>query len=260
MLRARYSVFSISIVILSLMFTSISNAEIDPKTLAGLWLFDQGSGNVAEDLSGNGNDGKLDGPKWTNGKFGKSLEFDDSKTFVDCGNDKSLDVNSFTLSVWVFPTVINLATHEMIVGKGWSGTERSYYMSILQGKAFVSHRDPGNTAQSNVQGTTELKKNAWYHLAGVHDRAGKTVAIYVNGVKESEKKIDYDVMVTPKKVLIGNLGDHTLFFGGKIDEVAIFNVAVDEKDIKQIMSKGFSSVLAVSPKGKLATVWGDIKQ
>lgn len=260
MLRTRYPVLCIGMAILCLMFTSISDAEIDPKTLAGLWLFDQGSGNVAEDHSGNDNDGKLDGPKWTDGKFGKSLQFDNSKTFVDCGNDKSLDVNSFTLAAWVFPTVIDVGTHEMIVGKGWSGTERSYYMSILQGKAFVSHRDPGNTAQSNVQGTTNLKKNTWYHLAGVHDRDGKKVAIYVNGVKESEKTIDYDVMVTPKTVLIGNLGDHTLFFGGKIDEVAIFNVAIDEKDIKQISTKGFSSVLAVSPKGKLATVWGDLKQ
>ena len=260
MLKVKYPVLCIGVAILCLMFTSISNADIDPKTIAGLWLFDQGSGNVAEDHSGNGNDGKLEGPKWTAGKFGKSLEFDDGKTFVDCGNDESLDVNSYTLAAWVFPTTINVATHEMIVGKGWSGTERSYYMSILQGKAFVSHRDPGNTAQSDVRGTTEIKKNAWSHLAGVHDRAGKTVSIYVNGVKESEKKIDYDVMVTPKTVLIGNLGDHTLFFGGKIDEVAIFSVALDEKSIKEISTKGFSTVLAVSPKGKLATVWGDIKQ
>jgi len=241
------------------MFTGQSSAGIDPKTIVGLWLFDEGAGDVAKDSSGRGNDGKLmKAPKRVAGKFSKALEFDDKGTYVDCGSDASLDVNSFTLAVWVFPTVIDASTHEMIMGKGWSGTERSYYLSILQGKAFLSFRDPGNTAQADVQGNTVLEKSTWYHIAGTHDREAKKSAIYVNGVKENEKSIDYDVMVTPKTVLIGNLGDHELFFGGKLDEVAIFNVALNEDDIKSIM-KGFQSILAVSPTGKLTTTWSTIK-
>ena len=253
-------VVCVSLMIICLVFTAQSSAEIDPETIVGLWLFDEGAGNVAKDSSENGNDGKLmNGPKRVAGKFGKALEFDNKGTYVDCGNDKSLDVNSFTLSVWVFPTVIDASTHEMIGGKGWSGTERSYYLSILQGKAFVSFRNPGNTAQADVQGNTSLAKSTWYHIAGTHDRAAKKATIYVNGVKENEKTIDYDVMVTPKTVLIGNLGDHELFFGGKIDEFAIFNVALNETDIESIM-KGFPSILAVSPKEKLTTTWAGIKQ
>ena len=96
-------------------------------------------------------------------------------------------------------------------------------------------------------------------MVGTHDRKTKTVAVYLDGVKEGETKFDHDVMVTTKTVLIGNLGDHQLFFGGKIDEVAIFNVALDDADIKNVMTKGFGTILAVSPKGKLAAVWGEIK-
>ena len=253
----RLSLVCISLIILGLIISTIGYTKIDPKSAVGLWLFDDGTGDTAKDSSLNGNDGKLmKGPKWVSGKFGKALEFDNKGTYIDCGNDKSFDLNTFTLAAWVFPTVIDASTHEMIMGKGWSGTERSFYLSILQGKAFVSFRNPGNDAQADVQGNTSLKESTWYHIVGTHDRATKKVTIYLDGVKENEKIFDHDVMVTPKTVIIGNLGDHTLFFAGKIDEVAIFDVALNESDIKNIMTNGMA---AVSPTGKLTTTWSSIK-
>jgi hypothetical protein len=253
----RLSLVLISLIIIGLMLSSRSDAGIDKKTIVGLWYFDEGSGDTATDASGNGNHGKLiDGPKWVSGQFKKALEFDNKGTYVDCGNDESLDLNSFTLSAWVYPTTIDSGTHEMIMGKGWSATERSYYMSILQGKPFVSYRNPDNTAQADLYGTTDLQKSKWYHIAGTNDRSTKTVSIYLDGVKEEEKEFDHDVMVTPKLFWIGNLGDHQLFFGGKIDEVAIFNVALQDADIQTVMNGG---IKAVSSDGHLATVWGDLK-
>ena len=42
--------------------------------LVGWWKFDEGSGTVAYDSSGNGNDGNLtNGPTWTTGKIGGAL-------------------------------------------------------------------------------------------------------------------------------------------------------------------------------------------
>jgi hypothetical protein len=251
----------ISSIILCLIFTGQSDAKFDMKSAVGIWLFDDGSGNVAKDTSGKGHDGKLmNGPKWVNGKFGMALEFDGKDDYVDCGNDDNLNVNTFTLMAWVFPTSIDASTHEMIGGKGWSATERSYYLSILQGKAFVSFRNPGNTAQADVQGNTAFQKSTWYHIAGINNRKENKAAIYVNGVKENEKAIDYDVMVTPKPLWIGNLGDHTLNFNGIIDDFAIFNIALIEDEIKNIMTKGLRFVTAVSPAGKLAAAWGIIKR
>ena len=36
-----------SLIALSLMFTGISSAEFDLKTVAGMWLFDEGKGDTA---------------------------------------------------------------------------------------------------------------------------------------------------------------------------------------------------------------------
>ena len=42
-------------------------------------------------------------------------------------------------------------------------------------------------------------------------------------------------------------------------EVAIFNVALSEADMKELMDKGLAGLLPVEPTGKLATTWGTIK-
>ena len=72
----------ISLIALTLIAISHSHAEIHLDDFAGVWLFDEGKGNIVKDLTDNGNDGEFDGPKWIDGKFGKALEFDGSPKYV----------------------------------------------------------------------------------------------------------------------------------------------------------------------------------
>jgi hypothetical protein len=53
----------------------VTVAKIDENTVA-LWLFDEGSGDVVKDFSGNGNNGKIFEAEWAPGKFGDALKFD----------------------------------------------------------------------------------------------------------------------------------------------------------------------------------------
>ena len=77
------------VVVLSIALTSTTKAE-----LVGWWRFDEGSGTIANDSSGNGNDGTFNGdPQWVVGYFGGALEFDGSDDWLDCGNDQ----------VWTLP-------------------------------------------------------------------------------------------------------------------------------------------------------------
>jgi len=58
-----------------LLFVAPGHAAINPGTVAGAWLFNEGSGTTAKDSSSNGKDGKIQGgAKWVQGKFGKALE------------------------------------------------------------------------------------------------------------------------------------------------------------------------------------------
>ena len=52
------------------------------------------------------------------------------------------------------------------------------------------------------------------------------------------------------------------YFNGLIDDIGIFNVALTEDDVRNIMKNGIGKAIgiaAVSPSAKLATTWSNIK-
>ena len=65
-------------------------------------------------------------------------------------------------------------------------------------------------------------------------------------------------------LLIGQrTGGCTGNFSGTIDDVAVFNASLAKDDVADIMNSGLSKALnitAVSPSGKLATTWAEIKK
>ena len=90
-----------SLFFVSILCVSTASAAIDPANVVGLWLFDEGNGNVATDASENGLDGEFEGkPKWVDGKFGKGLELDGKGAYVQIpGHDNPND--AITVSIWV---------------------------------------------------------------------------------------------------------------------------------------------------------------
>ena len=61
---ARLTIVCISSIVVSLMFAGLSDAKINPESIVGIWLFDEGKGDAAADSSGNGNDGEINGATW----------------------------------------------------------------------------------------------------------------------------------------------------------------------------------------------------
>ena len=88
---------------MSLIVISFGNAEINLDDFAGVWLFDEGKGQVVEDLTENGNDGEFDGPKWIDGQFGKALEFDGSPKYVVIEHNDlfNFEDDDFTVGCWM---------------------------------------------------------------------------------------------------------------------------------------------------------------
>jgi hypothetical protein len=86
-------------IVISLMFAGLSYSKIDEGSIIGMWLFDEGEGDVAEDSSGNGNSGTLmNGPKWVEGKFGEALEFSGAGDYVDTGLNSNNLTSPITIS------------------------------------------------------------------------------------------------------------------------------------------------------------------
>lgn len=95
-------IIGIVAVVAACWLTTPNAAAIDSSNIMGMWLFNEGNGNTAEDSSGNGNDGKIHGAKWVDGKFGKALEFDGTDDWVEVAHSNTLGFTkgtSFTITV-----------------------------------------------------------------------------------------------------------------------------------------------------------------
>ena len=238
-----------------LAFTTPGRAEIDPDTIAGLWLFDEGEGDTALDSSGSGYDGILEGdPSWVDGRFGTALEFTGSDYVELQESAMNLPfggVEPFTITAWV-----KNQGGGTIVGKFNGGVVGAYILSVGGGGGITFHRE---VAPWGLAGSQSLPTGQFGHVAATYD--GSEMRIYVDGeldTKEERPGQNTD-MATP--VLIGarfTSGNPSEFFRGVLDEVALFNVALEERQIEEVMSS-LSPEGAVSASGKLASKWGSIK-
>ncbi len=79
-------------------------SEVDLSSAVGIWLFDEGAGNAAADLSEKGNHATLvKNPKWVAGKFGKALEFNGKDNCVQTGKKLLNAREEFTIVAWIKP-------------------------------------------------------------------------------------------------------------------------------------------------------------
>ena len=237
-----------------LMMTSLGEAA-DPKdsSLVLYLPFDDDGGDVAKDQSQYGNDGALNGaPEWVDGKFEGALQFDGVKDFVQVPHADILSVDEeVTVMAW-----INTERHggpggyQGIVAK--SNATRSYSLYIESGGGLHF-----STAGIGTVSTTKVTLNEWLHVAAMV--VDGTHKYYINGEPAGQggAGINLPGLADTDDVLVGKTWEGTREFLGMIDEVRIWNRALDEDEIRKEMRIG--SETAVHPSGKLSATWGNIK-
>ena len=244
--------FTFGVMCFSFIAVHISTAEIDLETAVGIWLFDEGKGGVAGDISGQGNDGELvKSPAWVDGKFGKALEFDGKASCVSTG-EKLLDsLEEFTILTWV-QTTSAPANRTGLVGQN----DSPEFGFIDANTINLWTPTAGGTANpwKHKHGDGE-----WHHVGCV--ATTEYVHTYIDGEYVEKKGGWADHGTSAFNVNIGGCGvwdPAGNFFPGAMDEVAIFHSALEQEDI-QVLMEGFDKYLAVDPEGKLGTTWGHIK-
>ena len=196
--------------------------------LVAHWDFDEGSGNVLHDKSGNGNDGRAHGAAWVKSGKGTALRFDGVDDYVDCGGGPSLDITGpITIQAWIQPA--GGAGGE----RGIAGKFLDSYGMTYRGWAVFSISGRRNRVRGRVE------DGAWTHLAATFD--GMTLCLYVNGGKMRPRKSNVKQIKAGKTFLIGGIvgdaesGDSTLrtsgHFSGLIDSVRVHDRALSQQEI-----------------------------
>lgn len=248
--------------VIGFLVTDLSYAKIDWETAVGIWLLDEGQGNEAKDISDTGNNGEIQGAKWVDGQFGKALKFDGASNRVKIPNNESLELSD-TFTVVSLVNVEEFITNAAVIAKGTgSGFWALQVVDIAGGENGwkVRINDGGNNAQG--QNFPNNKTDTWYHLSMVVDgRKADGLRLYVNGKQQNPGIGNPGVgeIVSPEELYIGWEERNNKFFKGTIDDVAIFNVVLSDDDIASIAKSGIQGAKAVSPKGKIALTWGNVK-
>jgi len=240
-------------IITGLLCTSYSNGQIDPKSIEGVWLFDEASGNIARDSSGHGYDADLkDNPVWVEGKFGHALEFQGG-SYLDIRNS-SVNLafggsEPFSITAWV-----RNQGGGTVIGK-FNGGIIGAYILVINGDGTVTfHRE---VAPWTFSGNKALPNNDFGHVAVTYD--GIEMKIYINGEFDSQQDRGSQNTDTVTPVLIGarfTNNEPSEFFNGVLDEVALFNVALTAEQIRDVMS-GLTFLKAFNPNPENGALYED---
>lgn len=238
-----------------MLFDPCNVMAIQDKSLVMYLPFEEGKGNETKDISGNNNSGKINGAEWINeGKVGKALSFDGKTSYVEVDDSKSLNMaDAITIEVWIY-AMSHTGDYPRIVMKGY-GT--AYELDTKNTNSIDWEANVGGWHECNSgNDTISLKK--WHHVAGTFD--GKAMKIFIDGEEKVTCPFAGKLGTTNDVLQIGAYTPkNCVYFHGIIDEVAIYNRAIDVKEIRQDMMVGVIP-FAVKHSGKLTTTWGSIRQ
>ena len=254
--------FILSLILLVLLTSIVPLAQAlnDDPALKLYFTFDEGEGNKVEDQSRSGLKGLLmDGAKFVkDGKFGGAVEFGDAGCKIVVEVAKELDITEeVTMAAWIFPLV---SQHDSnVMGLRTAGNAGGYCM---QWSGF------GNAAKIETwiglpgwKGTRDIQKIApklkeWHHVVAIYD--GKMIKQYIDGKLDASVAGGGKIASQDVEFRVGQAQTGLPSMTGKIDEVAVYDRALDLDEIKSDMENGV--YFAVDSKDKLATTWAHLKK
>ena len=234
------------------------------------WSFDEGSGNVANDASGNDREAVPEENifpgamiDWSGGKFGGSVKFDSSYMLASPHEYYGIgDANPRTISMWVKTDwqAANSSSVGAIMGWGVNGARQRWHFKFNGGtdadgnvQQFLRTENQGG---NNFGNTIPVNDGEWHHFISVFDpdvdsnedgifAAVGDVDHYIDGVLENknggvgnpvETLIDPEQGAVPVTIGGGyfpNL-DAARLMTGRVDEVRIYSRALSVEEIQEL--------------------------
>jgi len=247
----------------------------NPSTqLVGLWRFNEGSGTNVADSSGLGNNGVLRGdngtlPGWVESQagLGTALSFTNdgvNHTYVDIPGNNSLMIgetaaNAWTITAWAYESSDGTGNFVSSYGRVLvidDGTALQLESGAAGDDEFYTWARASTAWQfgwSPFPSLTPLL-DQWEHWAQVYD--GTNLYLYLNGNQTPNGGVGFNLVTSPLSypgyqgaihigTEVGQTADRN--WNGYLDDVALFNVALTQSQIRQVMSGDFSGFIAGPP-------------
>lgn len=196
--------------------------------------------NNADDSSGT-NDGTIIGASYAPGQFGQAFQFGGNDQVVEIPHSVDLQPSSITVAAWIITgsttglRLIADKSHGSVggVSSGWA---------LQMSNGVIAWASGNSTAFPQLNGTISVADNRYHHIAATIDDSTKTMRLYVDGNPDGMRTFTGTLLGNDRPVDIGAWWDGTLnsvynreFVGG-IDDVAIYNRALTQTEIGQLMN------------------------
>ena len=197
------------------------------------------------------------------GVFGVALHFNGRNDMIPIGRDKSLRISEGTMMNWINIQTSNDSGLSSMTppyddGPAWDAPYRSLGLGTWQGKLryWIAIDDQNREIQPG-----KIEDDQWNHEAITYD--GSPRRTFLDGELVEEVKdageITYGNPVPTAVIGSASVVVKREFFNGFVDEITIFDVALSEKEINELIDDGLGSTLAVHSTDKAATTWAEIK-
>ncbi len=242
--------------------------------LVGLWRFNEGFGTNVWDSSGLGNNGVLQGdngllPGWVASQpgLGTALSFtndDLNHTYVDIPGNNSLLIgetasNGWTITAWAYESsdgtgdFVSTYGRLLVIDDGTALQLESGASGDAEFYTWARANAAWQFGWSPFPSLTPLL-DQWEHWAQVYD--GTNLYLYLNGNQAPNGGLGSNLVTSPLGYSgyqgaihigteVGQPADRN--WNGYLDDVAIFNVALTQSQIRQVMSGDFSGFIAGPP-------------
>ncbi len=214
--------------------------------LVGYWPF---CGN-ANDESGNGNNGTVNGATLTADRFGNAgsaYQFDGASNYINMGNNPQLSfTESFSISCWMNPdTVPSVFTQTggfnsmAIIDKAVQNAAGGYR---LEYSADTSIRTKGFGPLDQIS-NSNIHPKKWTHIVYTLNASEQTSYIFIDGVLDKISTGVNPPIVSSTNLWVGaasgtNGFPNQFWFDGILDDIAIWNRALSPQEITQLYNQG----------------------
>ncbi|MBO3100275.1 LamG-like jellyroll fold domain-containing protein [Gelidibacter pelagius] len=162
---------------------------------------------------------------------GTNLVFEGDNEYISFGDHYDLD-GSFSIEAWIKPA--NLTGTKTIISKrNGTALTNGYDLSLVENNLRFRFNGSGIAANQNIT------SNRWHHVAVTYN--GTSYRMFIDGFVVRTSTAGAAPITNSNKALIGAMDNTdnspTHYFNGVIDEVRIWNKALSETQIREMMNQ-----------------------
>jgi regulation of enolase protein 1 (concanavalin A-like superfamily) len=235
----------------------VANADIR-SGLVGYYPLNEGAGDIAHDMSGEGHDGTLhNGITWISQAYqGGGVNCDGTTdTRIELGTwNPAEGTGQLSLALWI-RWAGGGGTYQGLIGKRntWPATTM-FQFQVRPENGGTFRLETGSVAIVSPNNTLNPLVQTWAHVAATFDRT--TARLYLNGKQVASGAFAFYAAGEASNMGIGCVtgggagfsGNGEVFLGG-MDEVCIYNRVLSEEEISLVMA-GFGGDVASNPSPK----------